>query len=208
MGKIFNGGLVLVWTSVLVLTGCSIAKTNDTSKNAKLEDISQYKQANEYVYCDKDVSDSVIDEVNGLMNQVPNKLAETFKEHNGKVVVTSNLEDKNIGKTIIDEKTRDVTIYIQPNDIDYSLLHEFGHVYLDYNDIDEDEFNSIFKEEAKSLVTAYYGDEGNVDYYYNDETEYFAEAFQTVLAMGGHDTLNSAPKTFEYMTSIITDLVK
>lgn len=208
MGKIFNCSLVLVWASVFVLTGCSLVKNNNASNNSKLEDISQYKQVNEYVCCDKDVSNDVINSVNELMNKVPYKLADTFKEHNGKVVVTSNLENKNIGKTIIDDKTKDVIIYIQPKNIDYSLLHEFGHVYLAYNNIDKDEFHSIFKEEAKSLVTAYYGEEGNVDYYYDDETEYFAQAFQTVLMLGGHDTLNSAPKTFDYMTSIITDLYK
>ena len=68
----------------------------------------------------------------------------------------------------------------------------------------EDDFREIYKTEAKSLVNAYYGDSS---YYYSNEVEYFAQAFQTVVCMRGYDTQDAAPKTFSYMNDLIKSML-
>lgn len=46
----------------------------------------------------------------------------------------------------------------------------------------------------------------NCTYYTDDEDEYFALAFQTVIVMSGYDTQEAAPKTFHYINNLISHL--
>ena len=139
----------------------------------------QVVQVDEYLYMEQSCSDTEIETIQTLLGYLPQSLLEDFEHKNGKVILVSNLKGDYIGQTEI--KKNSITIYIKDKNAFNSLIHEFGHVYLHFYPM-EDEFKEIYKTEAKSLVNAYYGDS---PYYYSNEVEYFAQAFQTVVCMRG-----------------------
>lgn len=142
-----------------------------------------------------------VPEIKRLMGYLPPALLDKFQSKGGTIVIVNDLPGKIIGRT---ESTDDsIVVYIEEGYAFQSFLHEFGHVYLDFYALGED-FNKIFTEEAELLVKAYYGiDECNATV---DEIEYFAQAFQTVVYLG-EDTQEAAPKTFDYISGLVSDMV-
>lgn len=160
-------------------------------------------QINDYLYVESDVSDEEIETAQTLVGYLPPSLFQDFRNVNGRVIIVSDLKGDTVGRTEI-SRNDDITIYIKNEYSFDALLHEFGHVYLhNHPEAMNEEFKKLYETEAKSLVTAYYGDS---PYYYEDENEYFAQAFQTVLCMRGYDTQEAAPDTFNYMIDIFQNL--
>ena len=195
--KISN--LLLVWSAVLIVVVLCINKKPDTMYQSR-KDV-EIVQINEYLYMEQGCFDSEVEKVQTLLGYLPQSLFEDFRNENGKVILVSDLEDNCIGSTEISDEG--ITIYIKNEYVFDALIHEFGHVYLQFYPM-EDEFKKIYETEAKSLVNAYYGDS---PYYYSNEVEYFAQAFQTVVCMRGYDTQDAAPQTFSYMNDLIKKYV-
>lgn len=194
----FNICLVSIWGMVLTLVLLCIRKQPETMHQYRKD--SEIEPINEYLYCEKGCSDDEIEEILTLIGYLPPSLLDKFKQENGTIILVSDLKGGCIGSTEIEPDN--ITIYIQDGYVFHALIHEFGHIYLHFHPMEE-EFKELFKTEAKSLITAYYGDS---PYYYNNEKEYFAQAFQTVLCMGGHDTQKAAPDTFCYMSRLIGEM--
>lgn len=162
----------------------------------------EIKRVNEYISIEDGCSTSDLETIQTLLGYLPPALFEAFREENGQIIIVSDLKGDCIGSTEITDEG--ITIYMKDGYEFDVLMHEFGHVYLHFNPEQmNDTFKELYEIESKSLVNAYYGDS---PYYYSDETEFFAQAFQTVLVMGGHDTQEAAPKTFSYMTELITSM--
>lgn len=167
------------------------------------EDIKNLTQISDCIYSEVEVSEEELAVTEDLMSRLPQSLMNEFLEHNGKVIIVDDLDGDIVGKTLVSMKG-DMTIYIESGFEFDALLHEFGHVYLHlYPKAMNQRFRNIYEQEAKSLVTAYYGD---APYYYKDKTEYFAQAFQTVLYLGGNDIQEAAPATFNFMSALINDM--
>lgn len=196
--RIFDLFLIWVWSAIIIVTVFCINKKPTTMYQSR-ED-AQIVQVNEYLYMEQGCSDSEVEKIQTLLGYLPQSLFEDFRNENGRVILVSDLKDNCIGSTEINDEG--ITVYIKNEYVFDALIHEFGHVYLHFHPM-EDEFKELYETEAKSLVNSYYGD---CPYYYSDETEYFAQAFQTVLVMGGYDTQEAAPKTFSYMSGLIKDM--
>ena len=190
---------VLVWFSVMVVAILCINKESVSMYESRKD--TQIVQVDEYLYMEQGCSDTEIEMIQTLLGYLPQSFLKEFEQKNGKVILVSDLKGNCIGHTEIDKNS--ITIYINDNYAFDALIHEFGHVYLHFHPM-EDDFREIYKTEAKSLVNAYYGDS---PYYYSNEVESFAQAFQTVVCMRGYDTQDAAPKTFSYMNDLIKSML-
>lgn len=196
--KIANFLLILIYTAIIVCVALCIKIDNHSMyQSNKDKEINKY---NEYLYIETGCSEEEANEIIELVGYLPPAFFNDFIKDNGKIVLVSELKGSCIGSTEIDSK--EIRIYIKDGYVFDALIHEFGHVYLHYNPL-EDEFTELYETEAKSLVNAYYGD---APYYYTDKVEYFAQAFQTVFVMGGNDTQDVAPNTFKYMSDLINEM--
>lgn len=195
-----NSALVFVW--VLVVICIFLCTIRSPTMYQSRKDVSIVK-VNNYLYKEEDCSDTEVEKIKETLGYLPKSFLKDFKDKGGKIILVSDLKGDCVGSTEINKDS--IVVYIEDGYVFNSLIHEFGHVYLHFNPMEED-FKEIYEAEAKSLVEAYYG--VGESYAYSNEVEYFAQAFQTVLCMGGHDTQNAAPKTFSYMTDLITEMFK
>lgn len=196
--KIFNTIIFLVYTAIIVCIVLCIKQDDKSMYQSKKDKV--INQHNEYLYVESGCSEEEIEKIVGLVGCLPKKFFNDFIKDNGKIILVSDLKGDCVGSTEVDSES--IKIYIKDGFVFDALIHEFGHVYLHYNPM-EDTFNELYKTEAKSLVNAYYGD---CPYYYKDKEEYFAQAFQTVFIMSGNDTQEAAPNTFRYMTELIQSM--
>lgn len=195
--KITNIALILIGISCIFVAVLCILKEPSSYyvKNGEI------RQVQDYIYMEDGCSDSELEKIQQLVGYLPPVLMDKFLSENGRVILVNELKGNSIGNT---EITKDsITIYIRNEYVFDALMHEFGHVYLHFYGMD-DEFEDIWKTEAKSLVKAYYGDGS---YYSEDEVEYFAQAFQTVICMSGYDTQEAAPKTFSYINGLMSQML-
>lgn len=158
-------------------------------------------QVTNHIYMEDGCSDSEVEKIQQLTGYLPQTLIDKFSSENGKVILVNEVKGKCIGSTEINNEG--ITIYIQSGYVFDALIHEFGHVYLHFYGL-QDDFKEVFETEANSLVKAYYGDGS---YYTEDEVEYFAQAFQTVICMSGYDTQEAAPKTFSYINNLMKEMI-
>ena len=142
-------------------------------------------------------SNAEVETIQRFIGYLPKPFLKEFKARNGRVILVSDIRGNYCGLTKITNNS--IKIYIEDGYTSDCILHEFGHVFDNFYPIGDD-FKEIYETEAKSLVNAYYGD---CPYFYSNETEYFAHAFQTVIYARGYDIQDVAPKTFSYVMSLI-----
>lgn len=65
-------------------------------------------------------------------------------------------------------------------------------------------FDNLYEEEGRTLITEFYG-EADVNYWLEDETEYWCQAFQTVR-VANEQVSGVAPKTYAYFADIFNQL--
>lgn len=157
------------------------------------------EQVDKYIYAQGDISDKEIARAENYVEALPNELLSYFADKGWKVIITDDIDGAVIGRTIPSDKV----VLIKQGYVLQALWHEFGHMYLMNHPYGND-FDDLYKEEGKALITAFYG-EDDVKYCLEDETEYFCQAFQTVRFVNEQVT-SVAPKTYAYFADIFNKL--
>lgn len=157
------------------------------------------EKVDSYIYADGAVSDDEITLAESYVEALPSELLSYFTDNNWKVVITSDIDNKVIGRTIPSEKV----VLIKEGYVFQALWHEFGHMYLMQHPYDSS-FDNLYEEEGRTLITEFYG-EADVNYWLEDETEYWCQAFQTVR-VANEQVSGVAPKTYAYFADIFNQL--
>lgn len=161
-----------------------------------------YDKVSENVYVEDGVDKEGVDYIQQTIARMPDVIKEKFTDGGWNVIVKKSeiadgYEKTVIGETIKEEKT----VYVLEGWEGISLIHEFGHIYLDEHPYD-DKFLEIYEKEAKSLIDAY--DFGE-SYYSSDSVEYFCEAWKLVL-IHREEVKEVAPETYEYFADLFDEL--
>ena len=184
LNKMYRG--FIVGCLVFSLVGCA-----KTTVNLQ-EDC---KQATEHIYCPENISQENIDLVQSYIDNLPDCIKKHFVDGGEwKVYIVNSMPNGVKGRVVVEEKA----VYIVSGyELDH-LYHEFAHIYLHNNPLD-DEFEAIYEEEAEQMIKAYYGDEM---YSASNPTEFFCSAWNIVYTTSGHDVEGVAPKTFAYFVEL------
>lgn len=163
-----------------------------------------------YIEIDGNVNDEILNYLKNKLILIPNSILSSYFNSGGKIIIT----DKNISKTYYSEynlgkivglhDNKKNIVYISNSEyaIDYSLVHEFGHVLdsaTNWSSMNDD-FKNIFSKEKETL------DVYSVDNHYKtNEREFFAEVFQEYI-INPEKCKQTAPKAFEFIKSKIDEL--
>ena len=141
------------------------------------------------------VTEENIDLVQSYIDNLPDCIQKHFVDGGEwKVYIVNSMPNGVKGRVVVEEKA----VYIVSGyELDH-LYHEFAHIYLHNNPLD-DEFKAIYEEEAEQMIKAYYGDEM---YSASNPTEFFCSAWNIVYTTSGHDVEGVAPKTFAYFVEL------
>ena len=90
-----------------------------------------------YIYADGAVSDDEIALAESYVEALPSELLSYFTDNNWKVVITSDIDNKVIGRTIPSEKV----VLIKERYVFQALWLEFGHMYLMQHAYDSSFYN-------------------------------------------------------------------
>ena len=156
------------------------------------------------------ISKANYDKAVNIINKIPQKILSSIKSENIKIYLTSG-EAEDIYVSLTGTSTDSITgafvwggaktaVICETAYLDSTLLHELGHAtdYILGNKkfiSNEDDFISIYEEEKNLLFE-------NNEYIRNSSYEYFAEAFAMYFNQN-HILRTSAPKTYEYIKSIL-----
>ena len=157
------------------------------------------EQVDKYIYIQGDISDKEIARAENYVEALPNELLSYFTDKGWKVIIVDSIDGNVAGRTIPSDK---VVLVKQGYVLDV-LWHEFGHMYLMNHPYDSS-FDDLYREEGKTLITTFYGKD-DVNYWLEDETEYWCQAFQTVR-IANEKVIGVAPKTYAYFADIFNQL--
>lgn len=165
---------------------------------------------NNYIELDGNVNKKVLNYLKNKLILIPEPILYSYFESGGKIIITDKDISKtyysgdNLGKILGLHDNRKNIVYISDTEyaIDYSLVHEFGHVLdskTDWSSM-KDEFLNIFSEE-KEMLEVYSID----NHYKSNEREFFAEVFQEYI-INPEKCKETAPKAFEFVKNKINEL--
>ena len=181
-------GLILIAINII---GLFMKGFNNNNNN--------YIKATDHIYYSVGVNDEEVAEVQSYIDSLPQCIQKDFVgDGRGVVYLVDSLPDKIKGQAVAEDKA----VYIVSGYERDHLYHEFAHLYLHDNPFGDD-FEKIYEEEAKQMITAYFGDE---EYQYSNSTEFYCTAWNIVFTLGGNDVYDVAPKTFEYFTNLFIEL--
>ena len=163
-----------------------------------------------YIKTDGDIDKEILNYLKNKLILIPDSILHSYFNSGGSIIITDKniaetyYNDYNIGKIVGLHDNRKNVIYISNTEyaIDYSLVHEFGHVLDSMTNWDsmKEDFKNIFSEEKEKLEVY------SVDNHYKtNEREFFAEVFQEYI-ISPEKCKQTAPKAFEFIKNKINEL--
>jgi hypothetical protein len=168
---------------------------------------------NYFVKKEGNVDDSFIIQAENLWNTIPEYIRNFLKSKGCKIYITdTNLSERffpndNLGSVAGTTVPIELTVYLEDrkNAIKNSLVHEVGHLIdvIHLTSSEELRFKEIFEAEKNIFLNI----PGADDYALTNSSEYFAEAF-VIYLKNPNELIKNCPKTYEYIHSIITNIIE